>query len=60
MLVSAVQSWFEPKRIFQAYNWESHKHDWWRNLDGKVPDMAKSGFTSAWLPPPSQSLAPEG
>lgn len=28
-------------------NWESHKHDWWRNLEIKVPDIAKSGFTSA-------------
>jgi hypothetical protein len=22
--------------------------------------MAKSGFTSVWLPPPTQSLSPEG
>ncbi|KAK4348960.1 hypothetical protein RND71_031715 [Anisodus tanguticus] len=33
----------------QAFNWESQKHDWWRNLDRKVPDIAKSGFTTAWL-----------
>ncbi|CAI0435023.1 unnamed protein product [Linum tenue] len=46
--------------LFQAFNWESHKHDWWRNLEKKVPDMAKSGFTSAWLPPPSNSFASEG
>ncbi|XP_009106267.1 probable alpha-amylase 2 [Brassica rapa] len=46
--------------ILQAYNWESHKHNWYKNLDSKVPDISKSGFTSAWLPPPSQSLAPEG
>ncbi|KAG2243293.1 hypothetical protein Bca52824_094862 [Brassica carinata] len=46
--------------ILQAYNWESHKHNWYKNLDAKVPDISKSGFTSAWLPPPSQSLAPEG
>ncbi|CAI9116997.1 OLC1v1018307C4 [Oldenlandia corymbosa var. corymbosa] len=46
--------------LFQAFNWESHKYDWWKNLEEKVPDIAKSGFTSAWLPPPSQSLAPEG
>ncbi|TMW96272.1 hypothetical protein EJD97_007641 [Solanum chilense] len=46
--------------ILQAFNWESHKHDWWRNLDMKVPDFAKSGITTAWLPPVCQSLAPEG
>ncbi|KAH9625466.1 hypothetical protein KSS87_008129 [Heliosperma pusillum] len=46
--------------LLQAFNWESHKHDWWRNLEKKVPDIAKSGFTCAWLPPASQSLSPEG
>lgn len=44
----------------QGFNWESHKHDWWRNLEKKVPDVAKSGFTSVWLPPASQSFSPEG
>nr|GMD03786.1 probable alpha-amylase 2 [Ipomoea batatas] len=46
--------------ILQAFNWESHKHDWWRNLERKVPDISKSGFTSAWLPPASHSFSPEG
>ncbi|KAL8150070.1 putative alpha-amylase 2 [Apium graveolens] len=46
--------------LLQAFNWESHKHDWWKNLDSKVSDIAESGFTSAWLPPPSNSFAPEG
>lgn len=45
---------------FQAFNWESRKHDWWRNLEKKVPDMAKSGITSAWLPPATNSFSPEG
>jgi alpha-amylase len=48
------------KHALQAFNWESHKNDWWRNLERKVPDIAKSGFTSAWLPPASHSLSPEG
>ncbi|CAA7403540.1 unnamed protein product [Spirodela intermedia] len=43
-----------------AFNWESHKHDWWTNLEAKVPDLEKSGFTSIWLPPATQSLSPEG
>ncbi|KAF5955931.1 hypothetical protein HYC85_008787 [Camellia sinensis] len=43
-----------------AFNWESHKHDWWENLENKVPDVAISGFTSAWLPPATHSCSPEG
>uniref|UniRef100_A0A1D1ZBR2 Alpha-amylase n=1 Tax=Anthurium amnicola TaxID=1678845 RepID=A0A1D1ZBR2_9ARAE len=46
--------------LFQAFNWESHKYDWWRSLEKKVPDLANSGFTSVWLPPANQSLSPEG
>ncbi|KAL9264190.1 putative alpha-amylase 2 [Drosera capensis] len=46
--------------VLQAFNWESYKYDWWRNLDRKVPDIAKSGFTSAWLPPATHSFSPEG
>ncbi|KAK7850293.1 putative alpha-amylase 2 [Quercus suber] len=46
--------------LFQAFNWESHKYDWWRNLEMKVPDIAKCGFTSAWLPPATHSFAPQG
>ncbi|KAJ0087302.1 hypothetical protein Patl1_09456 [Pistacia atlantica] len=30
--------------LLQGFNWESHKHDWWRNLERKVPDIAKSGI----------------
>uniref|UniRef100_A0A2N9FLH0 Alpha-amylase n=1 Tax=Fagus sylvatica TaxID=28930 RepID=A0A2N9FLH0_FAGSY len=50
----------EQKAIAGAFNWESHKYDWWRNLETKVPDIAKCGFTSAWLPPATHSFAPEG
>ncbi|KAH9693627.1 putative alpha-amylase 2 [Citrus sinensis] len=46
--------------LFQGFNWESCKHDWWRNLERKVPDISKSGFTSVWLPPATHSFAPEG
>lgn len=44
----------------QGFNWESHKYNWWNNLEVKVPDIAKAGFTSVWLPPPTQSFSPEG
>lgn len=46
--------------LLQAFNWESHRHDLWRNLEKKVPDMAKSGFTSIWLPPVTHSFTPQG
>lgn len=46
--------------LLQGFNWESHEYDWWKNLERKIPDIASSGFTSVWLPPPSQSLAPQG
>ncbi|KAJ8762258.1 hypothetical protein K2173_007414 [Erythroxylum novogranatense] len=46
--------------LLQAFNWESKKHDWWRNLEKKIHDIAKSGFTSAWLPPPMHSCSPDG
>uniref|UniRef100_A0A453BWM6 1,4-alpha-D-glucan glucanohydrolase n=1 Tax=Aegilops tauschii subsp. strangulata TaxID=200361 RepID=A0A453BWM6_AEGTS len=48
------------RQLAMAFNWESHKHNWWSNLEGRVADIAKSGFTSVWLPPPTQSLSPEG
>ncbi|XP_006601710.1 probable alpha-amylase 2 [Glycine soja] len=45
--------------LLQAFNWESNKYNWWNNLEGKVPDIAKAGFTSVWLPPPTHSFSPE-
>ena len=29
-------------------------------MEGRVAEIAKSGFTAAWLPPPTQSLSQEG
>ncbi|XP_012449177.1 probable alpha-amylase 2 isoform X1 [Gossypium raimondii] len=46
--------------LLQGFNWESHKYDWWENLEKKVPDIAKSGFTSVWLPPAINSFSPDG
>ncbi|KAG1355375.1 Alpha-amylase [Cocos nucifera] len=48
-----------PREV-KAFNWESHKHGWWKNLEKKVADLAKCGFTSAWLPPATHSFSPEG
>eukprot|EP00850_Spirogloea_muscicola_P007965 SM000041S15524 [mRNA] locus=s41:621857:624986:+ [translate_table: standard] len=46
--------------ILQAFHWESHKQAWWRELQKRVPDIVAAGFTAVWLPPSSESLAPQG
>lgn len=46
--------------LFQGFNWESHKHNWYKTLTGQVKDLAKAGFTAVWLPPPSDSVSPQG
>jgi len=48
--------------IFECLNLSrTLKHvDGDRNLERKVPDIAKSGFTSAWLPPATHSFSSEG
>ncbi|KAF8024551.1 hypothetical protein BT93_F1656 [Corymbia citriodora subsp. variegata] len=51
-----------PALLFQGFNWESCKKEggWYNSLRNLVPDLAKAGITHVWLPPPSQSAAPEG
>ena len=46
--------------LLQAFNWESHKTKWYKHLQGQVKDFAKAGFTSVWMPPPSDSVSPQG
>jgi hypothetical protein len=43
----------------QAFNWESHKRMWYKDMVPKVADWAKQGFTAIWLPPPSDSVSPQ-
>lgn len=51
----------EQTLLMQAFGWESAKHGhWWQLLASKVPDIAASGVTHVWLPPPSASVSPEG
>jgi hypothetical protein len=44
----------------QAFNWESCKQRWWTLLASRVDELANWGFTSLWLPPAWDSLAPQG
>ncbi|KAG6434780.1 hypothetical protein SASPL_106422 [Salvia splendens] len=48
--------------LFQGFNWESSNKQggWYNSLIGVVPDIAAAGVTHIWLPPPSQSVAPQG
>ncbi|BAT82789.1 hypothetical protein VIGAN_03285200 [Vigna angularis var. angularis] len=45
--------------IFQRFNWKSHDQHQklWNFLGTKIPEIAKSGFSSVWLP---DSFSPEG
>ncbi|CAN6465928.1 unnamed protein product [Victoria cruziana] len=52
----------EAQLLFQGFNWESSKNPqgWYRVLKNLVPRIAEAGVTHVWLPPPSQSVSPEG
>ncbi|KAK6138978.1 hypothetical protein DH2020_027278 [Rehmannia glutinosa] len=48
--------------LFQGFNWESSNKQggWYNSLLSVVPDIASAGVTHVWLPPPSQSVGPQG
>ncbi|KAJ1289955.1 hypothetical protein BS78_02G204300 [Paspalum vaginatum] len=48
--------------LFQGFNWESWKKQggWYNYLSRQVDDIAATGATLVWLPPPSHSVAPQG
>lgn len=47
--------------MLQAFAWDScHKNAWYNTLHNKVADMKAAGITHLWLPPPSQSVSPQG
>ena len=39
---------------------KDHKKEYWRHLKDRVDDLKDLGITHLWLPPPSQSVSPEG
>ncbi|KAI3502457.1 hypothetical protein L1887_30536 [Cichorium endivia] len=58
-VTSATGSGFEI--LFQGFNWESNKSGrWYMELQEKVEELASLGFTVVWLPPPTESISPEG
>ncbi|XP_028556678.1 alpha-amylase 3, chloroplastic isoform X8 [Dendrobium catenatum] len=47
--------------LCQGFNWESHKSGrWYGELMPKADELASLGFTTVWLPPPTESVSPEG
>ena len=44
----------------QAFNWESHRQNWWQQVAAQAQKFADMGFTIVWLPPPTTSVAPQG
>ncbi|KAE8659106.1 Alpha-amylase 1 [Hibiscus syriacus] len=46
----------------QGFNWESCNKagGWYNSLTNFIPDIANAGVTHVWLPPPSQSVGPQG
>eukprot|EP00898_Chlorokybus_atmophyticus_P008434 jgi/Chlat1/8592/Chrsp86S07992 len=60
--VEELRKSIDPLKVvlFQSFNWESHKNDWYVILKNCVPDLAAAGITDVWLPPPSKSVASQG
>eukprot|EP01018_Ginkgo_biloba_P011704 Gb_02250 [translate_table: standard] len=47
--------------LLQGFNWESHHSGrWYCDLSEKATEIASCGFTIVWLPPPTDSVSPEG
>lgn len=47
--------------LCQGFNWESHKSGrWYLEIEEKASELASLGFTVMWLPPPTDSVSPEG
>ncbi|XP_009758349.1 alpha-amylase 3, chloroplastic isoform X2 [Nicotiana tabacum] len=47
--------------LCQGFNWESHKSGrWYRELHEKAAELSSLGFSVIWLPPPTDSVSPEG
>ncbi|VFQ61225.1 unnamed protein product [Cuscuta campestris] len=47
--------------LCQGFNWESHRSGrWYLELHGMAEVLSSLGFTIVWLPPPTESVSPEG
>ncbi|KAL6661644.1 hypothetical protein ACP70R_001028 [Stipagrostis hirtigluma subsp. patula] len=48
--------------LFQGFNWDSWRKQggWYKFLRGQVEEIASTGATHVWLPPPTHSVSPQG
>ncbi|KAK1440163.1 hypothetical protein QVD17_05988 [Tagetes erecta] len=46
--------------LSSGFNWESCRKKWYVDLAPKAADLSKCGITTVWLPPPTESVAPQG
>ncbi|KAM3250578.1 Alpha-amylase isozyme 2A [Capsicum annuum] len=46
--------------VFQGFNWESWRRQWYLELANKAADLSRCGITAVWFPPPTESVAPQG
>lgn len=50
--------------ILQGFNWESEKgvsgNTWYQHMFDRLDEFAESGYTSIWLPPPTDSVSEQG
>lgn len=47
--------------LCQGFNWESHRSGrWYMELHERAAELSSLGFTVIWLPPPTESVSPEG
>jgi alpha-amylase len=44
----------------QGFNWESHRRDWYAFVESQAEFWAAMGFSCVWLPPPTDSVSPQG
>ncbi|CAK9172203.1 unnamed protein product [Ilex paraguariensis] len=59
IISSGTGSGFEI--LCQGFNWESNKSGrWYKELYEKAEKLSSLGFTVVWLPPPTESVSPEG
>ncbi|KAF5205596.1 Alpha-amylase [Thalictrum thalictroides] len=62
IFISFFSTFTTSQVLFQGFNWASCNKEggWYNFLKSSVADIAQIGVTHVWLPPPSQSAAPQG
>mmetsp|Transcript_30415 Transcript_30415/g.76674 ORF Transcript_30415/g.76674 Transcript_30415/m.76674 type:complete len:713 (+) Transcript_30415:508-2646(+) len=46
--------------FLQGFNWDSCETAWYKKLSEQLETIAASGISTIWLPPPTDSVSPQG